>query len=398
MNQTRTNGQSNPPEQLRRKLLAVEVLLLAGLMFNCSLVYCADLITVDLFAARPALKSVILEAPFTIDSRGTSPGMRGLFEITNVHGILHLRESKRASPQFKIQASESGMAIGRRAVIKAGAQKIAVHLTDGTSRQYRGTLLITPQKGETLSIKNVVKLPDYVISVVGSESLPKTPQEALKAQCVLVQTLLLRYKPGDKLLDSTQTQAYLGVEYERPEARRAFNATRGARLLCNGTPVPVYFHSTCAGGTSSSQVFSNKKPTMMCDASVKCDFCKESPFWSEKITVIPSELFMRNCPSGIPVVEKTDAAGRPLVLKYRDGTRECGYQFWLRVGQKFGWDKLPGTRFSAQEKNGKIELRSTGAGHGVGYCQWGASGMALAGRSYKEILHHYFPGSVVLPK
>jgi stage II sporulation protein D len=36
-----------------------------------------------------------------------------------------------------------------------------------------------------------------------------------------------------------------------------------------------------------------------------------------------------------------------------------------------------------------------GWGHGVGLCQTGAFGMALAGRTYREILAHYYPGTDV---
>jgi stage II sporulation protein D len=38
-----------------------------------------------------------------------------------------------------------------------------------------------------------------------------------------------------------------------------------------------------------------------------------------------------------------------------------------------------------------------GWGHGVGLCQTGAFGMALAGRTYREILAHYYPGATVGP-
>ncbi len=38
-----------------------------------------------------------------------------------------------------------------------------------------------------------------------------------------------------------------------------------------------------------------------------------------------------------------------------------------------------------------------GWGHGVGLCQNGAFGMSLAGKGYREILAHYYPGAVVGP-
>jgi stage II sporulation protein D len=38
-----------------------------------------------------------------------------------------------------------------------------------------------------------------------------------------------------------------------------------------------------------------------------------------------------------------------------------------------------------------------GWGHGVGLCQWGAYGMALAGHDFREILAHYYTGTTVRP-
>ncbi|HEY4222307.1 MAG TPA: stage II sporulation protein SpoIID, partial [Myxococcota bacterium] len=39
----------------------------------------------------------------------------------------------------------------------------------------------------------------------------------------------------------------------------------------------------------------------------------------------------------------------------------------------------------------KVEGR--GSGHGVGMCQWGARGMAAAGKKYTDILARYYPGA-----
>ena len=37
-----------------------------------------------------------------------------------------------------------------------------------------------------------------------------------------------------------------------------------------------------------------------------------------------------------------------------------------------------------------------GTGHGVGMCQWGARGFALAGKRYDEILGVYYPGAPLM--
>jgi stage II sporulation protein D len=73
-----------------------------------------------------------------------------------------------------------------------------------------------------------------------------------------------------------------------------------------------------------------------------------------------------------------------------------GYDFWIKLGQSFGWDKAPGTRYSLKQgKDKDIIIESTGAGHGIGLCQWGASSLARNGKNYKEILEYYFPGCEV---
>jgi stage II sporulation protein D len=42
-----------------------------------------------------------------------------------------------------------------------------------------------------------------------------------------------------------------------------------------------------------------------------------------------------------------------------------------------------------------IAFDGNGLGHGVGMCQWGAQGMALAGHGVSEILAFYFPGTAL---
>jgi stage II sporulation protein D len=84
------------------------------------------------------------------------------------------------------------------------------------------------------------------------------------------------------------------------------------------------------------------------------------------------------------------------MIRWPDGRTETAYSFWLKLGQNFGWDKAPGTRFEIKQVAGnQIEISSNGAGHGVGLCQWGACGLAKQGAGYKKILSYYFPGSKI---
>ncbi len=41
----------------------------------------------------------------------------------------------------------------------------------------------------------------------------------------------------------------------------------------------------------------------------------------------------------------------------------------------------------------RLAADGQGAGHGVGFCQWGAVGRSRAGQEYRRILAAYFPGT-----
>ena len=53
---------------------------------------------------------------------------------------------------------------------------------------------------------------------------------------------------------------------------------------------------------------------------------------------------------------------------------------------------------TAERRDGRVRqlaVDGAGAGHGVGFCQWGAVGRARAGQEYDEILAAYFPRTVL---
>jgi stage II sporulation protein D len=45
----------------------------------------------------------------------------------------------------------------------------------------------------------------------------------------------------------------------------------------------------------------------------------------------------------------------------------------------------------------ELVVEGRGFGHGVGMSQWGAYAMALQGRSYDQILRHYYRGVELKP-
>ena len=53
---------------------------------------------------------------------------------------------------------------------------------------------------------------------------------------------------------------------------------------------------------------------------------------------------------------------------------------------------LKSTNFSIEKNEGKIKFIVTGYGHGVGMSQTGADSLAKQGKTYEEIIKHFYTG------
>ena len=53
---------------------------------------------------------------------------------------------------------------------------------------------------------------------------------------------------------------------------------------------------------------------------------------------------------------------------------------------------LNSANFTLNFLDNELEIACNGFGHGVGMSQWGANAMAKDGKTYKDILSHYYQG------
>jgi len=332
-------------------------------------------VTVELFGAKPPSDRITIKGPVRL----IEPRTQFIGHDTTIRASgrqLELQGNTRAHSLTFAPAGSSGITL----------------VLGNSKRSYAGKINIVANASGKLVIHNQVPMRDYVKSVVGSETDPAFALEALKAQAICSQTLMARYKPGDTLSDTTEKQAYLGLEYVRPQVSKAVDAVFGKILKFNNLPAQIYFHSTCAGGTSEAEEYLGlKKDAAPYLRDTKCEFCAASPFYKEHFAVIPAKLVRAKLGTAPPVILLRDAKHRPTSVSL-GSKRMSGFAFWTLVGQSFGWDKVPGTRFDVHEKpNHDLEFSSTGAGHGIGMCQWGAHGQGKQGKDYSVILTYYFP-------
>ncbi len=264
---------------------------------------------------------------------------------------------------------------------------------------YRGTVEIRNIVGK-LYLINVLKVDEYLYSVVPGEIPSSWNMQALKAQAVAARTYAYYHIINNKnsfydVDSSTKSQVYKGMIKENILTTEAVKSTSGEVISSNFQPILSYFHSTCGGRTIDSKyVWKNSENSYL--RSVKCKFCIKSPYykWTEKLSLSDIRESLKKKYKNIGKIKKIS-----FLKKY-------GRVINVRILHTFGTIKLTGNNFrllfppkklksmffnSKTYRNGLI-LFGRGWGHGVGLCQWGAKGMAEKGANYKAILKFYYTG------
>jgi stage II sporulation protein D len=262
-------------------------------------------------------------------------------------------------------------------------------------RKLMGALWVILQKAELVLI-NRLPLEDYLVATVGSEMPKSFPPEALKAQAVAARTYALSRKitregAAAHLRSSTLDQVYGGLAHESKETREAVSATAGEVLVYERQPIEAFFFSSCSGHTrDGATVFGGEYPYLK---SVECASCaQERPAtWSTRQTLKDLERKLGT------KVQRLEPAGKTV-----DGRAEAivafpsGKRFAPEIIRKLvGYTVVKSADFSIACDKVACTLNGTGYGHGVGLCQHGAKGMAKAGKTYRAILSHYYPGAVI---
>lgn len=377
--------------ELERKFSFILALLLFAFSSLCVAEVSAlpSTVRVRLFSAAGSGDVFSVTAPFRIISPHA--------QVINNSGSWYVEKSGaqvRISPLKGI----SSAGITGSAIVIAPLAKSLIIGCGKSARRVQGTVTFALKDG---AVSPVLKLParDYVYGVVGSESLPEFSDEALKAQAVLVDTWLSHRKADEIIGDDTSDMAYLGSNYARPSAVRAVDKTFPEVLVdkTNGHVIKGFFHSTCGGKLSlATEIFSGKRESKAKADPDICNYCQNSPFYKPMKSKISVKDVRQGLGFDIVEIVQRDSAGRPLVVSIdKNGAKKevSGYQLWLKLGQNFGWGKVPGMDFDIQREGASYTLTSRGAGHGIGLCQWGAQGMSLAPhkKDYRQILGYYFP-------
>lgn len=113
-----------------------------------------------------------------------------------------------------------------------------------------------------------------------------------------------------------------------------------------------------------------------------------------------SELVSRRSGHRIGRIRSMEAlergeSGRICKLKITGAEKTLIVGKELEIRKILSESHLKSSAFEIEMTKDKVILHGKGWGHGVGLCQIGAAVMASQGYTYKEILNHYYPGTVI---
>lgn len=271
-------------------------------------------------------------------------------------------------------------------------------------RRYRGALELR-HKGSGLTAVNIVPVDDYLLSVVPEEMPVDWPAEAIKAQSVAARSFALagcgrHAGEGYDLCTTTHCQLYTGTAAEKSASNAAIKATRGEVLTYGGKPIEALFHTDSGGMTENSEdVWGSHVPYLR---AAKDTPTKTMP-WTK--TISRADLERKLAAKGHDIGKVRSIALSPLAIgrAAKDRTASGRVKTMTVKGTKgtatlsgTTWRSLLGlksTLFDAKLTKDAVTFTGYGSGHGLGISQWGTKRLAESGKSYADILHHYYTGT-----
>lgn len=296
-------------------------------------------------------------------------------------------------------------------------------------------------KFKDLSSDQIITLStnEFLYGAVAAEMPATFEIEALKAQTVAIYSYLL-YKSNNlnNVLSLNSKSGNFGIsnfcvydleskkrnwgnkfeEYEE-KIKSAVDEVVYEFLEYDGKPAYTFFFTSCYKRTNSCEsVFGGSFPYLQSVDSNEydSDFIKNSEAWSRSFSSckkIKSSVLKEEIRKILGIDRKRFDALELVKNKsyknwFSDFERsENGTVKSLSVlgnkikGHKFRMSlQLRSTNFNVNYNKGtdEFEFNTKGFGHGVGMSQCGANAMALCGKNYKEILAHYYPGTLLSKK
>lgn len=298
---------------------------------------------------------------------------------------------------------ESGAGTGRVARLEIVAPGGFLHVN---GRLYRSRISVIARAGGC-AVVNTLNLDLYLAGLLNKEMSPSWPLEALKAQAVASRSYALHQMRANTgraydVESTTLDQVYDGAAVETSRSHQAVTETAGLVLSFSEQPLKAYFHANCGGKTEQpSAVWGSDS---LAFRPVTCPYHhrkRDRMQWSVKVTKAQIEGALRRVAGILPAnflqLARLEANAASPRQRLSDVSLSDARGNQLLVSANafrnaMGNTKVKSTAFRiTPDRHGQYEISGEGYGHGVGLCQVGARAMAEEGKTYADILRHYYP-------
>lgn len=273
-------------------------------------------------------------------------------------------------------------------------------------------------KEKTFDVVGMLPLESYLVGVIASEMPLAWPVETLKAQAIAARSYALatmrERAKNEYHLDSTvMDQVFSHIakqDVHSPLVEKAYEAVASTEgfVLKNGKEkvLKAFYHSDCGGKTVESKKvwgFGDKSGTAVDESCpnnprAQWSFAIPKKDLSEKLRA----FFKRSDLGDLSAFELIRPSKRDRVekVKVKFSTGQESQVLAHEFRSILGFEHMKSTQFSYQESENQNEttmrFSGQGFGHGVGLCQWGAKSLGKKGKSYEEILNHYYPKATLV--
>ncbi len=356
--------------------------------------------------------------------------------------MRNLQSGKRFAARSLLQL------VGSRVALKDVTSGVGYHYESSENRIYRGAMEFLVDNTGSLTVINIISLEEYLRGVVPFEMAGSFPLESLKAQAVAARTRVLSTMgsrhAGDPfdVCDDTHCQVYGGTGNETENSNLAVAETEGLVVTYKNKLCDTVYSGMCGGHTENAEnvwpgnptpylrgvldIHHGREYTGQFDLSDEANvrrwlnttpnvFCntvtKEAPpalsytaknfRWQlsrsgEQIRRTVQTVTGRNPGTVLDVLPlKRGISGRLIEVEVRGTQQSVIIAKELQIRRALADPPLFSACIAIDRKrisSGNFEFTFTGAGsgHGVGMCQTGAAIMAAQGRTFQEILMHYY--------
>lgn len=275
-----------------------------------------------------------------------------------------------------------------------------------------------PYKVLDVSTGEVIEVPvrDYVIGAVCAEMPATFEPEALKAQAVAAHTYAERQRLREKenptpelcgadfsndtskyqgYYTESQAKQFFGDSYEDSFGKisKAADEVLGFILTYEDEPIISAFHSMSSGKTESAENAWGAPVDYL--VPVDSSYDTAAPKYMEEVRY-DKELLREKLSAAFGDISLGDDFTQWLTVSE---VSESGTVLKAAAGDKTvtGNDirtalSLRSPSFEVKYEGNEAVITTKGYGHGVGMSQYGADSMAAEGKTWREILEHYYPG------